>query len=110
MIFNTLYESSLKGELILIDGGMCRYHLCKTPSKKGQITIHEIIVQQEKMNQGIGTLILNQLKQIPEMTSIFAKCPVDYESNKWYESRGFVLEGTEYTKGGKQINLWRLQN
>ncbi len=30
------------------------------------------------------------------------------ESNAWYQRRGFVLETTERTKSGTEINVWRL--
>lgn len=40
--------------------------------------------------------------------SIFAKCPAELESNEWYKKRGFVLDGTETTKSGRNLNLWRL--
>lgn len=100
MIFNALYESSLKGELILIDGCICRFHL----RRNGQITILEII----STKKGAGSIVLDKLKNINGATSIFAKCPVDLESNSWYKYKGFVLEGYEIGKTGKKINLWRL--
>lgn len=100
MIFETLYESSLRGELILIDGGFCHWHL----RRDGQITIREII----STKRGSGSIILDALKK-KNATSIFAKCPVDLPSNEWYMRKGFELDGVEETKTGRKINLWRLK-
>ncbi len=105
MIFNTLFESSLKNELILIDGGYCRWHL----RKDGQITIHEIIVLPEQQNNGIGTMMLDILKSKKHAKSIFAKCPVNMDSNNWYKLKEFTLIGTEMTKNGTKLNLWKLE-
>lgn len=100
MIFETLWESAQRGELMLIEGGFCHWHL----RRDGQLTIREII----SLKPGTGQLMLDTLKKTPGATSIFAKCPVELEANGWYERRGFVLEGTETTKTGRELNLWRL--
>lgn len=101
MIFETLYESAQKGELLLINGGFCHWHL----RRDGQITIREII----STRKGAGSEILETLKGTEGALSLFAKCPVELESNEWYKKRGFVLEGQEETKTGKALNLWRLK-
>lgn len=100
MIFETLYESSKRGELFLIDGGFCHWHL----RRDGQLTIREII----STRPGVGTEMLNRLREIPGALSLFAKCPVELEANEWYKKRGFELEGRETTKTGRKLNLWRL--
>ena len=103
MIFEVLQQAAEKGELILVNGGICDYHL----RRDRQITIREIIVLPEFQRQGIGTSMLNQLKRLnPE--SIFAKCPADLPSNEWYRHKGFVLEKEETTRTGRKINWWRL--
>lgn len=99
MILNALIDTHKKGELILIDGGFCRWHLLKN----GQLTIYEIF----SSRPGAGTEMLNFLKLRPAM-SIFAKCPEDYPSNKWYRKKGFELEKVQVTPKGKKINHWRL--
>lgn len=101
MIFETLYESAQRNELILIDGGFLHFH----HRRDGQITIKEII----STRPGAGSEMLERLKRTPKATSIFAKCPAWLESNQWYARRGFVLEGTETTRTGRTLNLWRLQ-
>ncbi len=99
MIFETLYESSNRGELLLVDGGFCHWHL----RNDGQLTIREII----SIIPGAGSKMLEYLKH-KGASSIFAKCPIELESNKWYAHKGFVLEGQETTKKGRVLNLWRL--
>ena len=105
MIFETLHDSAERGELILVDGGLCHWHL----RRNGQLTIREIIVLPERQRQGIGSAILDTLKQVTGATSIAAKCPANLTANDWYQRRGFVAEGTETTKTGRTINLWRLE-
>ena len=104
MIFETLHESAQRGELLLVDGGLCHYH----KRRDGQLTIREIIILPEKQRKGIGSALLRQLQQICGVLNIFAKCPVDLPANEWYKAKGFVLEGIETTPSGRQLNLWRL--
>jgi len=104
MIFEILNESAKKSELILVDGGLCHWHL----RQDGQITIREIIVLPEYQDQGIGTSMLDLLKSIHGATSIFAKCPADLPANAWYARRGFTLEHEETTRTGRKLKLWRL--
>lgn len=99
MIFETLYESSKRGELLLTDGGFCHWHL----RRDGQLTIREII----STKPGAGSAMLSELKRKPAI-SIFAKCPEELEANNWYKKQGFELEGQETTKTGRKLNLWRL--
>jgi len=105
VIFEPLMESAERGELFLVDGGLCHWHL----RRDGQITIREIIVLPEWRRQGVAAAMLNQLEQTPGATSIFAKCPADLAANAWYERQGFVCEGTETTRSGRELRLWRLQ-
>lgn len=100
MIFETLYESSQRGELLLVEGGMVHWHL----RRDGQLTIREIISTQP----GAGSQMLDVLKRTPGATSLFAKCPANLASNDWYERRGFTDEGTETTPSGRTLRLWRL--
>lgn len=100
MIFETLYDSAKKGELLLVDGGMCHWHL----RRDGNITIREIITT--KKNQGVGESILKYLEDLNPI-SLFAKCPIDLNANKWYKSQGFICEGIELTRTGRKLLLWR---
>lgn len=105
MIFETLNESNERGELLLVNGGMCHYHL----RRDGQLTIREIIVEKRHQGHGIGGGMIGRLMlDNPGATSIFAKCPANLPANGWYERLGFTLEGTETTRSGRRLNLWRL--
>jgi hypothetical protein len=100
MIFETLYDSAKHNELILIDGGYCRFHL----RRDNQITIYEII----SMHKGAGTKMLNMLINM-QPQAIVAKCPCDLPSNGWYQHKGFVCKAVETTSSGRKINVWELQ-
>lgn len=107
MIFETLHESNERGELLIIERGMCHFHV----RRDGQLTIREIIVQKDHQGRGVGRLMVNLLRRKARAagaTSLFAKCPVDLPANGWYEAMGFALEGTETTPSGRRLNLWRL--
>jgi len=101
MIFETLYESAQRNELLLIDGGLCHWHL----RRDGQLTIREII----STHKGAGSEMIGLLKRTPGALSLFAKCPADLPANGWYARRGFVCEGEEVTKSGRTLKLWRLK-
>lgn len=100
MCFEKMYESKKRGELLLIDGGMCHWHL----RKDGQLTIREIL----STRPGAGREMLKRLKRTPGASRIVAKCPADLDSNGWYHRRGFDLTHTEQAKSGRTINVWRL--
>ena len=101
MIFEVLHGASKRGELLLIDGGLCHWHL----RRDRQLTILEII----STRPGAGSEMLARLKETPGAGSLFAKCPADLEANAWYARRGFACEGAETTRTGRRLNLWRLQ-
>ena len=100
MIFETLNESAERGELLLVDGGFCHWHL----RRDGQLTIREII----STRPGAGSLMLNRLRWKPGVKSLFAKCPADLPANEWYSRVGFMLERIEVTKSGRGLHCWRL--
>lgn len=103
MIFETLNESAERGELVLVNDGLCHWHL----RRDGQLTIREIVVLPECRGQGIGKAILDRLSAVEGATSIFAKCPASLPANGWYEHMGFVCEGIETTRTGRELKLWR---
>lgn len=83
----------------MINGGFCHWHL----RRDGQLTIREII----STRPGAGSEMLAELRRQPAQ-SIFVKCPVDLDANRWYQKRGFELERTETTRTGRELNHWRL--
>lgn len=101
MNFEALWIASKAGELLLLEDGFCHWHL----RRDGQVTIHEIISQRP----GTGSEMLEFLKGIPDAECLVAKCPQDYESNKWYAKKGFKCIGVEETRTtGRKINVWRM--
>lgn len=96
MIFESLHESAIRGELLLIDGGYCRWHL----RRDGTITIYEII----STRPGAGSALLTRL---PAGHALVAKCPADLPANAWYARRGFACIATETTRSGRTLNVWR---
>jgi hypothetical protein len=100
MLFETLNQSAQRGELMLVDGGMCHWHL----RQDGQLTIREIIATR----RGAGSQMLNRLKLTPGATSLFAKCPANLPANDWYSRRGFHVERRETTATGRELIHWRL--
>ena len=97
--FERLYRAMLKKSCYMIVGGFCHYHL----RRDGQLTIHVLLSDRP----GAGTALLERLKSVGA-TSLLAKCPVDLESNAWYEKKGFLLESTQLSPRGRTINIWRL--
>lgn len=106
-------QARARGELIELEQcvpcgnvkGYADYHLCRD----GQISIYQIAVDRRLHRRGHGTRLLNAvIAACPGATSVLAKCPADIEANGWYERRGFVLAGTETTKSGRILNVWRL--
>jgi hypothetical protein len=100
MCFEQLHDSQQRGELLLIAGGMCHWHL----RRDGQLTIREILSNRP----GAGTAMLETLRRTPGATRIVAKCPADLPANAWYARRGFIVTATEQSKTGREINVWTL--
>jgi GNAT superfamily N-acetyltransferase len=105
MIFEILMEGIQKNEVILVDGGMCHFHVSP---KNRRLTIYEIIVLPEKQGKGIGSKLLEQLKT-HDVDNIVAKCPADLPSNEWYKAKNFRLAKVDKTKTGREMNTWVLQ-
>lgn len=99
MIFVALSESADKGELLLVDGGMCRYHR----RKDGIHTIREILILPQFRRKGVGTKLVLEVMGRADGRPIKARCPVKYvEANLFWRAMGFAL--LEERDG---INLWQ---
>jgi len=98
VIFQTLLESAERGELLLVNGGMCRYHR----RQDGQCTIREILVLPERRCQGIGRRLVEAVRSLAEPQCLVVRCPGNLESNGFWERMGFDL--VETVEG---INTWR---
>lgn len=101
MIFDALYESAQRGELLLVDGGFCHFHL----RRDGQLTIREIIATRP----GAGSRMLACLRATYPDAPILAKCPADLAANAWYAKKGFTLQNREQTKTGRNLCVWILR-
>jgi hypothetical protein len=101
MSFVQLNESMQRGELILIEGGLCRFHL----RRDGQLTIHDLL----SYRPGAGQELLARLKVIPGALCLLARVPADLAANGWYARRGFVLDREEQSRTGKPLNIWVLK-
>lgn len=104
MIFNALNEAAQRGELILVDGGMCHFHL----RRDGVLTIREILVLPERQGGGIGRAMLERLRAVPGARVIRAKCPANLEANFWYRAQGFSLAYTDQARSGMRLYVWEL--
>jgi hypothetical protein len=105
MLFETLFESAKRGELLLLDGGLAHFHI----RKDAQMTLREIIVT--RPGCGIGRELLHRMETIGRergATSILARCPADLAGNGWYRRMGFILEGEERSGTGRRLLRWRL--
>jgi hypothetical protein len=100
MVFEALYEAAKRGELLLVDGGMCRWHL----RRDGVLVIREIIA----VVKSRGTAMLATLKGTPGARQILAKCPADLEANEWYGRMGFRLLREEMTPSRRWLKVWAL--
>lgn len=100
MIFETLWDSAKRGELLLIDGGFCHWHL----RRDGQLTIREII----SLRSGAGKEMLAQLRAIRGACCLYAVCPADLAANDWYLMRAFSREPARVSRRGRALNGWRL--
>lgn len=80
-MFNILLEAAKRGELLLVDGGICYW---KRPNNN---TINIIIIIATKT--GMGSFMLGKLKELPGVTKITASCHKELPSNAWYIKKGF---------------------
>lgn len=99
-MFESLYESAEKGELILLDDALCQYHL----RRDGLLTIKLLIVLPLHRRNGVGRSIVNNL--LTRARGVVARCPADLPSNAFWGAVGFRNVGTERARSGRVINVW----
>ncbi len=108
MLFEALHAAAQAGDLILVDGGLCHYHI----RRDGQVSILEILVLPECQRQGIGTAMLARVAaetaRRRAATHLLAKCPADLPSNGFWQARGFTLARTERSRRGRRLHVWVL--
>lgn len=89
MILVALLEAAERGELILMQDGMCRWHL----RRDGIVVIREILVSPCRQGQGIGRKMVELVKAKNPGAVLVAKCPLDYEANIFWKLLGFTEVG-----------------
>ena len=97
MIFAALDEAARRDELLLVDGGLCRYHM----RNDGVVVIREILVLPEFREQGIGQAMIDRIRYRHVGHMLRARCPEVYPANGFWKAMGFVLVGTV-----KGVNVW----
>lgn len=98
MILVALEEAAQKGELLIVDGGMLRYHR----RRDGVHTIRELIVLPQHRRKGIGTRLVMEVICRARGFAARARCPKDYAANAFWAALAFTL--IEEKDG---INLWQ---
>jgi GNAT superfamily N-acetyltransferase len=97
MIFAALDEAASKGELLLVQDGLCRYHL----RRDGVVVVRELLVLPFRRRTGLGSRLVAAVRGAHPGAPIEAKCPAESESNGFWKALGFAL-----VEGGK-VNRWR---
>lgn len=87
MIFVALSEAADAGELLLADGGMCRFHL----RRDGVVVIREILVLPTVRRLGIGRHLIRMVRQRHPTERLRAVCPAKYDANMFWEGMGFFI-------------------
>lgn len=101
MIFVALAEAAQRGTLLLVDGGMLRYHR----RRDGVYTIREILVLPTHRRRGIGRRLVGEVITRAAHAAVQARCPdrPDYAAaNAFWRAMGFALLETR-----EGVNLWQ---
>jgi GNAT superfamily N-acetyltransferase len=101
VIFEALHEAAERGELVLVDGGLCRFHL----RRDGVCVIREIIVLPFSRRQGIGRSLVAEARGTAQ--TVLARCPASSPANGFWLALGFTLLTVERTRKGDPLNVWR---
>lgn len=85
MIFAALDESAARGELLLVAGGLCRFHL----RRDGVVTIREIVVLPEVRRTGIGSRLVDEVQRRNPARTLRASCPAALPANQFWRGLAF---------------------
>ncbi len=97
MIFAAMKEAADRGELLLVQDGLCRWHR----RRDGVVVIHEILVLPYRHREGVGRRMLAEVQAKSPGAMIRARCPNHYDANNWWQAMGFTLAA----RAGK-VNVW----
>ncbi len=101
MIFAVLSEAAGRGELLLVDGGLCRFRRRK---KDGVVVVHEILVLPSHRGRGIGRAMIEEVRRRYPGAPIRAVCPLRYSANGFWAHLGFLAQ----TQGTRANQTWQL--
>lgn len=87
MIFVALNDAAGRGELLLVDGGMCRFHR----RRDGVVTVHELLVLPTHRRRGIGRALVGRVRELHPAATLRAVCPGEYEANEFWAACGFTI-------------------
>jgi GNAT superfamily N-acetyltransferase len=96
VIFAALSEAAERDELLLVDGGLCRYHL----RRDGVVTIRELLVLPSRRREGLGRTLIHEVARRHPGALLRASCPHGSTANGYWWHMGFTL----VAKG--KINRW----
>jgi GNAT superfamily N-acetyltransferase len=97
MIFVALAEAADRGQLLLCEGGLCRWHRRRDQT----VTIRELIVLPTHRRRGIGRNLVERVARLNPGCPLSARCPVCYPANAFWRAVGFDLADTV-----KGANVW----
>lgn len=103
MIFAALSEAADRGELLLVDGGMVRFHR----RRDGVVVIRELIVLPARRRAGVGRGLVGRVAAIYPGAVVRAVCPGEYEANAFWRAMGFVV--VAYKPPGGRLAVWELR-
>ena len=99
MIFVTLSEAADRGELLLAQDALCRWHR----RRDGVVVIRELLVLPFARRAGLGRQMVRDVIARADGSPVRARCPASYEANGFWAKVGFRL--MSQTDG---VNLWEL--
>lgn len=98
MIFVALSEAADKNQLILVDGGMCRFH----KRRDGVVVVREIIVLKAARRRSVGRSMIDEVIRRHPGAVLEAKCPAEFDSNSFWSAVGFESVGFD-----ERCQKWR---
>lgn len=99
MIFVALSEAADRGQLLLVEGGLCRFHR----RRDGVVVIRELLVLPARRRQRIGRGLVQEVLCRAGNLPVQARCPAAYEANGFWAAMGFRLASQ-----ADGVNLWVL--
>lgn len=74
--------------------------------RKPQTTLYDIAVDDSYRRSGVGSVLINRMKNDSPHEKLIAKCPIDLEAMNFYRSTGWVLQDVADGKN-TPLAVWR---